>query len=82
MQISVIVEDAWLTKPRSSHLSFFVPLLFSVDRFTLGPAPAFLYGSGTLVLSTKVPHPHFSVITFLHKIDIILSLVYVHRDIR
>ena len=42
----------------------------------------FLYGSGTLVLSTRVLHKHFSVMKFLHRRDILFSQVHFHSDIR
>ena len=40
-----------------------------------------LYGSGTLILLTRVLHPHFLVVQFLHQRDILFCLVHVHRDI-
>ena len=42
--------------------------------------PHFSYRSGTLVLSTWVPHTHFSVIKFLHQRDILFYLVHVHSN--
>ena len=57
-------------------------LSLSGVRFTLGLAPTFFYRSGTLILSTRLLHPHFFCHNFLHQRDIPFSLVHFHSDIR
>ena len=37
-----------------------------------------LHSSGTLILLTRVPHPHFLVMKFLHQRHILFCLVHVH----
>ena len=58
-----------------------IQLSFSKGGFTLGPELIFLYGSGTLVLPTWVPHEHFLVINILRQRDILSSLVHIQSNI-
>ena len=75
--ISCAIRKLLHTRPLNSNKLYFLVIM----DLPWVQHPYFLYGSGTLILSTRVPHPHFLVIKFLHQRDILFSMVHVHSDI-